>query len=264
MSQAKHQGATSHHGCTPAEGAQDISPATSTQSQLSHPERRTRYVSPSITDLVFDREPGSGPSTGRVVYMGDSNNMKYLCQEVGDPFKNIGHRKLWGDNLQASLMERLSHSSVSALGGLRSARNEYLKSIGALDSLEPSISEELIAIFVEQAYPFFPVFEIKDSQKPMNEISPLVLNALYCVAAIHCPRELIQRMGFDSRYLACSTFYQRAKALHESDYDTDGIANVQACILLMNWWGAPMEQKDTWHWLGVATNLAQALGLHRT
>lgn len=198
--------------------------------------------------------------------MGDSNNMKYLCQEVGDPFKDAGHRKLWGDNLQASLMERLSQPSISALGALRSASNEYLKTIGALDILDPSISEELIGIFVQQTHPFFPVFDLTVLQKPVDErrTSPLLYNAIYCVAAIHCPHELIQQMGFDSRYLACSTFYQRAKALHEADYDTDGISNIQACILLMNWWGAPMEQKDTWHWLGVATNLAQALGMHRT
>ncbi|KAG4262707.1 hypothetical protein FPRO03_10070 [Fusarium proliferatum] len=70
-------------------------------------------------------------------------------------------------------------------------------------------------------------------------------------------------MGFPNRYLASFAFYRRAKALYDADYESDGIATVQAAILLSHRWDGPMEQKDTWHWLGVATGLAQSLGMHR-
>lgn len=191
--------------------------------------------------------------------------MKYLVHEVGDPFKNFRGSRLWGDNLQQSLMERLGPSTHSGVGTLRSADEEYLRNIGALTVPERRLSEELIAVFFDQSFPFFPVFDRTEffTSYQQNRLSPLILNALYCVAAIHSSNYLIERLGFDSRYLACSTFYRRAKALQEKDYDTDGVSNIQACVLLMHWWGGPMEQKDTWYWLSVATNLAQALGMHR-
>ncbi|RBR05707.1 hypothetical protein FVER53590_29976 [Fusarium verticillioides] len=70
-------------------------------------------------------------------------------------------------------------------------------------------------------------------------------------------------MGFPNRYLAGLTFYRRAKALYDADYESDGIATVQAAILLSHRCDGPTEQKDTWHWLGIATGLAQSLGMHR-
>jgi hypothetical protein len=221
-----------------------------------------RYASPSLPALVLDPSPGSGD---RVVYMGDSNNMKYLIHEVGDPFKNSGRSRLWGDNLQQSLISSLSKSTRSTLSAFRTADEEYLRNIGAFNVPEAALSEELIEIFFDLAFPFFPIFDKPNflSTHAQGQVSPLIVNAMFCVSAIHCSDDLIQNLGFDSRYLACSTFYLRAKALHEKDYETDGVANVQACLLLMNWWSTPMEQKDTWYWLGVASNLAQALGMHR-
>ncbi|KEF62037.1 uncharacterized protein A1O9_00009 [Exophiala aquamarina CBS 119918] len=191
--------------------------------------------------------------------------MKYLIHEVGDPFKNFGRSRLWGDNLQQSLMDRISPSSRSKLTALRTVDEEHLRRIGAFDFPDPALSGELIEAFFNQGYPFFPIFHRTEffSAYGRNRISPLVLNALFCVSAIHCSEDLIRRLDYDSRYLACSTFYHRAKALHDNDYETDGVAIIQACILLMNWWQGPMEQKDTWYWLGVGSNLAQSLGMHR-
>lgn len=241
-----------------------ISPLTSIHSApASGNERATiRYASPSLPDLIVDRDSAAGH---RVVYMGDSSNMKYLVSEVGDPFKHFGRSRLWGDHLQQSLLNRLTPATQSKLAALRSNTDQYLRDLGAHDLPDTSLGEELIDVFFDRAYAFLPIFDKADfmSTYKVGKASLLVMNALYCVSAIHCSEELLQRLGYESRYLACSTFYHRAKALYENDYERDGISNVQACILLMNWWQGPMEQKDTWYWLGVASNLAQALGMHR-
>jgi hypothetical protein len=63
--------------------------------------------------------------------------------------------------------------------------------------------------------------------------------------------------------MATFTFYQRAKALYDASYESDAIATVQALYLLSYWWGSPLEQKDMWHWTGLAVGLAQTLGLHQ-
>lgn len=256
------------HRPTDTQLGTERSPTTSTAAStqdlsIQQTGEPLRYASPSITDLVFDKQ--SDPPSGRVVYMGDSSNMKYLVHEVGDPFKHVATGKLWGDNLQRSLTDRLSPVTLSKLEQLRSWNEQHMLIMEALKPLDSSLSEELLAVFFDQAHPFFQLVDETDLRRTymQGQASRLLLNALYCVATIHCGDLLIQRLGFDSRYLATATFYQRTKFLFDTDYDTDGITNLQACVLLINWWGSPMEQKDTWYWLGVATHLAQALGMHR-
>lgn len=197
--------------------------------------------------------------------MGDSSNMKYLLQQVGDPFKSLGRRRLWGDYLQQGAMARLTPATHATLAAIRTADDEHLRNLGAFVLPEVELREELIEVFFDQVYPFFPIFDKTEFQALHREkrISPLLLNALCSISSIHCSDELIKRLGYDSRYLACSTFYQRAKALHEKDHEKDAISSIQACILLMNWWQEPMDQKDSWFWLGVATHMAQGLGMHR-
>jgi hypothetical protein len=38
---------------------------------------------------------------------------------------------------------------------------------------------------------------------------------------------------------------------------------VQALLLMTYWYETPDDQKDTWHWMGVAISLAHTIGLHR-
>lgn len=243
-------------GVSPSQG---LSANSATPSEDRGP---IRYASPSLPDLVIEQDAGDGH---RVVYMGDSNNMKYLIHEVGDPFKSLGRRRLWGDYLQQGATARLTPATYATLSALRTADEEHLRNIGAFTLHESHLREELVEVFFDRVYPFFPIFDKTDFQAlhHENRMPPLLLNAVYCVASIHCSEDLIKRLGYDSRFLACTTFYQRAKALHEKDYEKDAIASIQACILLMNWWQEPMDQKDRWFWLGVATHMAQGLGMHR-
>lgn len=51
--------------------------------------------------------------------------------------------------------------------------------------------------------------------------------------------------------------------LYDFDYELDRISLVQALLLMTYWYETPDDQKDTWHWMGVATSLAHTIGLHR-
>ena len=208
----------------------------------------------------------AGTTSAKVVYMGDSGNMKYVINEVGDPFKNTAvHNRLWGDNLQSYTSEKLGSATRTSLKALHVEDEQHLRNLGAFTFPEKRVSDALLDTFFECSYPVLPVFNHHEfmAQYEAGQVSPLVLNSVYFMAAVHCSESLLQELGYASRYLACFTFYRRAKALYDAEYDTDGIATVQATILLLNWWGGPMDQKDTWHWLGAAAGLAQALGMHR-
>ena len=43
----------------------------------------------------------------------------------------------------------------------------------------------------------------------------------------------------------------------------DRLVLVQALLLMTYWYETPDDQKDTWHWMGVAISLAHTIGLHR-
>lgn len=51
--------------------------------------------------------------------------------------------------------------------------------------------------------------------------------------------------------------------MYDFDYEVDRVALVQALLLMTYWYETPDDQKDTWHWMGVAISLAHTIGLHR-
>jgi hypothetical protein len=53
------------------------------------------------------------------------------------------------------------------------------------------------------------------------------------------------------------------QVLYDFDYEIDRVALVQSLLLMTYWYETPDDQKDTWHWMGVAISLAHTIGLHR-
>jgi hypothetical protein len=53
------------------------------------------------------------------------------------------------------------------------------------------------------------------------------------------------------------------KLLYDFDYEADRIALTQSLLLMTYWYETPDDQKDTWHWMGVAISMAHTIGLHR-
>jgi hypothetical protein len=51
--------------------------------------------------------------------------------------------------------------------------------------------------------------------------------------------------------------------LYDFDYEVDRVALVQSLLLMTYWYETPDDQKDTWHWTGLAISLAHTIGLHR-
>ncbi|KAH8893041.1 hypothetical protein GQ53DRAFT_861431 [Thozetella sp. PMI_491] len=235
----------------------------SQMSRRSESESR-RYVSPSLSEIALHKDPGS--ASDKVIYMGDSANFGYAIHEVGDPFRGAAQNKLWGDNLQRFMTEQLGPATQSILRTLDSEQEERLKAQGVFRRPDKDIQDALIRVFLEYVHPACPIFcpsELLD-QYETGSLSLLVLNAVFFMAVLYCSDSVLESLGFSSRYLASLTFYRHAKALHDAGYETDGIATLQATIIISHRCDGPMEQKDTYHWLGIAAGLAQSLGMHRT
>ncbi|KAB8201052.1 fungal-specific transcription factor domain-containing protein [Aspergillus parasiticus] len=204
-------------------------------------------------------------SDSKVVYYGDSFNLDYMLHEMGDPLGASRNGRTWEDALEHLYFSQLGQSTKTQIEEHSRNQRLQLRDIGALKTFEKNVSDDLIRIFFEMCYPQCPIFDRADFQLKYEagRVSPLVLQAVFFVALNHCSEELYKRAGFANRYLATFTCYQRAKTLYDTNYESDAIATLQAVYLLSFWWGSPMEQKDMWHWTGIACNRAQSLGLHQ-
>lgn len=188
-----------------------------------------------------------------------------MLHEMGDPLGASRNGRTWEDALEHLYFSQLGQSTKTQIEEHSRNQRLQLRDIGALKSFEKNVSDDLIRIFFEMCYPQCPIFDRADFQHnyEAGRVSPLVLQAVFFLALNHCSEELYKRAGFANRYLATFTCYQRAKTLYDTNYESDAIATLQAVYLLSFWWGSPMEQKDMWHWTGIACNRAQSLGLHQ-
>ena len=246
--------------------ATSLSPKPSTIDSHQHLELvmdHRRDVSPSLSEIAVRKDPISAGE--RVIYIGDSANYRYVIDEVGDPFKGSGQSKYFIDNLQRDMIDQLGLNTQESLRTMRCEEEEQLRCRGAFQYPERTIRDDLVRVFFDYSYLACPVVCQATFMKlyKAENLSPLLLNAVLFMATIHCSKPLLESMGFPNRYLAGQTFYRRAKALYDADYESDGITTVQATILLSHRCDGPTEQKDTWHWLGIAAGLAQSLGMHR-
>ncbi len=141
-----------------------------------------------------------------------------------------------------------------------------LQKKGVFMVLDSDIHEELIRAYFQWFHPAFPIINRQEFiyRLGTNQLSPLLLQAVYFIGATHCGSNIMTASGFSNRDTARLTFYKRAKALYDVDYESDPVTIVQSLFLMSFWWGGPLDQKDTWHWLGAAISLAQTKGMHRS
>ncbi|KAL3305054.1 cutinase transcription factor 1 beta [Colletotrichum asianum] len=130
----------------------------------------------------------------------------------------------------------------------------------------PEVADQLVRIFFDTTHIAFPVFDRYRFARLylQGQASPLVLQTIFLLGFMVGSDDLIQAGGFNDRATARKTYYLRAKALYDADYDADRM-NVVACLILIGfWWAGYDEQKDHCHWVGCATTFAQSMGMHRS
>ncbi|EPE02966.1 cutinase transcription factor 1 beta [Ophiostoma piceae UAMH 11346] len=146
----------------------------------------------------------------------------------------------------------------------------YLHSKGAFTLPDITLQRALLHAYVEFVHPYMPLLElhplletIHDRDGKHGTISLLLYHAVMFAAASFVPAKFLKAAGFSRRREARKSFFMKARALYDFDYETDRLTLVQALLLMTYWYETPDDQKDTWHWMGVAVSLAHTIGLHR-
>ncbi|KAK0379352.1 fungal specific transcription factor domain-containing protein [Colletotrichum limetticola] len=146
----------------------------------------------------------------------------------------------------------------------------YLHAKGALTLPALPLQNALLQSYVEYVHPYMPLLELYDFLAIINaqdglcgQISLFLYQAVMFSATAFVDMKVLREAGYPTRKAARKAFFQKTRLLYDFDYESDRLVLVQALLLMTYWYETPDDQKDTWHWMGVAISLAHTIGLHR-
>ncbi|KAF2145775.1 uncharacterized protein K452DRAFT_265099 [Aplosporella prunicola CBS 121167] len=146
----------------------------------------------------------------------------------------------------------------------------YLEKKGALSIPSPDLRTELLRAYVEFVHPYMPLLDLHEflltvdhQDGSFGKTSLILFQAVMFAGSAFADMKQLRRAGFANRKEARKDFFQKTRLLYDFDYESDRVSLVQALLLLTYYYETPDDQKDTWHWMGVATSVAHTIGLHR-
>ncbi|KAI2641703.1 transcription factor CTF1 [Hypomontagnella submonticulosa] len=146
----------------------------------------------------------------------------------------------------------------------------YLHAKGALSLPSLSLQNALLTAYVEYVHPYMPLVELHDFLGMINsrdglygQTSLFLYQSVMFAATAFVDARYLKEAGYASRKAARREFFYKTRLLYDFDYESDRLILVQGLLLMTYWYETPDDQKDTWHWMGVAISLAHTIGLHR-
>ncbi|KAF4634526.1 hypothetical protein G7Y89_g3578 [Cudoniella acicularis] len=147
---------------------------------------------------------------------------------------------------------------------------DYLFAKGALSLPDVPTRNVLLRSYLEYVHPYMPLIEayevlqiIADGTGASGRMSLLLFQAIMFAGTAFVDMDMLRSAGYSNRKAARKAFFQKARVLYDFDYEVDRVSLVQSLLLMTYWYETPDDQKDTWHWMGVAISLAHTIGLHR-
>lgn len=232
----------SSSGAAPAEPIHNIS-------QVSIP--------PSLTSNYKVR-----PSMHKKDLLNNSNSRAALTfvghSSIGVMVSKVGqnHTQLTDD-----LFEVSDNSSID------NVELEILKLRGAFLLPLTELARDLIVSYFEHVHPLMPIINrtefMAKFDDPDDSPSLMLLQAvLLCGLRVSNNPLLFDSKGLSN--LTSLTFFRRAKALYETNYESDPVSIVQTVILIGSYWEGPEDvTRNSFYWNRVGVGLAQGFGFHR-
>ena len=212
---------------------------------------------------------------GRVAYLGESSNLSLLVQDRHGT-TDVVHYPL-PENVRGARARRNELDNVEI---------DILHQRGAFLLPPRALCDELVDSFFTWIAPVVPVINrskfMRRYQDSKNPPSLLLLQAMLLAGSRVCNNpKLMDANG--STTPAAMTFYKRAKALYDANYEDDRVTIVQSLILMGWYWEGPEGKnkdrgdivtsarsdlaadvtKNVFYWSRVAVIVAQGSGMHR-
>ncbi|PHH58716.1 hypothetical protein CDD81_4745 [Ophiocordyceps australis] len=221
--------------------------------------RQSEVDNGTYVNLVMKPKFTRAPITeaGRVAFLGESSNLTLLVHD----------RQGSSDVVHYPLPENI-RGSRARLTELDNVEIDILHQRGAFLLPPRSLCDELIDAYFEWVHPIVPVINrrrfMQQYRDAKNPPSLLLLQAVLLAGSRVCTNaQLMDANG--STTPAALTFYKRAKALYDANYEDDRVTIVQSLLLLGWYWEGPEDvTKNVFYWSRVATIVAQGSGMHRS
>ncbi|KAG5927620.1 Cutinase transcription factor 1 alpha [Claviceps africana] len=235
------------------------SDGTPSSSMTEAQVRQEEVDKSTYLNLVMKPKFTRAPITeaGRVAFLGESSNLTLLVHD----------RQGSSDVVHYPLPENV-RGSRARLTELDNVEIEILHQRGAFLLPPRSLCDELVDAYFKWVHPIVPVINrcrfMRQYRDAKNPPSLLLLQAMLLAGSRVCTNaDLMDANG--STTPAALTFYKRAKALYDANYEDDRVTIVQS-LLLMGWyWEGPEDvTKNVFYWSRVATIVAQGSGMHRS
>ncbi|KAJ5358284.1 hypothetical protein N7541_005442 [Penicillium brevicompactum] len=202
----------------------------------------------------------------KTVFLGESSPLTCVVDEGRrSPDKGYARGGQKG-RLHYSISEISGGSEVSqdSLSSRRKLLHERLTREGALQFPSSAICDTLLQAYFDWLHPCFPILDrpALQSSYQTGTLSPLLLQSILFIGVSLCSDTALSTLSLGTRYQAKELFYQRAKDIYDSGWETETITKLQSLFLLSFWRGSPTEERDVRFWLGAAISLAQKKGMH--
>ncbi|KAJ9418950.1 cutinase transcription factor 1 beta [Fusarium oxysporum] len=146
----------------------------------------------------------------------------------------------------------------------------YLQIKGALSIPILPLQNALLQAYIEYVHPYIPLMDLNNFLSIINtrdgqngQTSLFLYQAVMFAASAFIVMKYLREGGYTTRKAACKSFFQKTRLLYDFDYESDRLILIQALLLMTYWYETLNDQKDTWHWMGMAISLAYTIGLHR-
>jgi hypothetical protein len=192
--------------------------------QESHSAVLTQFMKPK-----FARAPIK--EAGRVAYLGESSNLSLLVHDRHGT-TDVVHYPL--PEFNAGSRARSVEPDPQEI--------DILQQRGAFLLPPRSLCDELVNLFFKWVAPVVPVINrsrfMRSYTNSENPPSLLLLQAILLAGSRVCTNpQMMDANG--STTPAAMTFYKRAKALYDANYEDDRITIVQALVLMGWYWEGP-------------------------
>ncbi|CAG8251552.1 unnamed protein product [Penicillium salamii] len=199
------------------------------------------------------------------LFLGESFSLTYVVHDVLAPFLSTEYAPHYRKRLHFPVDEALD-PSLEVQTDMVKQQKRLLQDRNIWVQPDPTVVDRLLVGYFKWFHPAYPVLEKSSILCELREdqLSLLILNAVLMIAVTVCDEADLTLLGVENRHQGRELFYRQARVLYETDSDPDKLHNVVAVFLISFWWGGPNDQKDSWHWLGIAVSSAQNLGMHRS
>ncbi|KAI9654178.1 MAG: Transcriptional activator of fatty acid utilization [Trizodia sp. TS-e1964] len=218
--------------------------------QANHNTSYAQFMKPK-----FARAPIK--DAGRVAYLGESSNLSLLVHDQHGT-TDVVHYPL-PDSIRGS---------QARLTELDNVEIDILHQRGAFLLPPRALCDELVESFFKLVAPVVPVINrsrfMRQYHDAENPPSLLILQAVLLAGSRVCTNPQLMDVN-GSTMPAAMTFYKRAKALYDANYEDDRVTIVQALVLMGWYWESPEDvTKNVFYWSRVASIVAQGSGMHRS